>query len=234
MAKTLAYPHATEEIHVTCIDQRTTSETRPAPGTASLLAQLGAHATTRLNSRLAVLELVPVHAGILKILAATPGVSQCTLARALGTLPSRMVGYLDELERKGLLERRPHQSDRRNHALHLTKAGRAAYRTTSRLAQEHQQALLVGLSKEQQIQLAELLSCVANQQGLLSGPVPQIEKRSAKTMRARYTKRERPKEANPAICAAGASAWMANPNEPAPLHPPFADDCSSVETSGRT
>jgi len=187
MAKTLAYcPHATEEIHVARIDQRTIPETRPVPGTASLLAQLGAHATARLNSRLAVLELVPAHAGILKILAGTPGMSQCTLARALGTLPSRMVGYLDELERKGLLERRLHRSDRRNHALHLTKAGRAAYRATTRLAQEHQAALLAGLSKEQQMQLAELLSCVANQQGLISGPVhqiapvPQLEKRSGK------------------------------------------------------
>jgi DNA-binding MarR family transcriptional regulator len=169
MAKTPAYrPHAREEIHVTCIDQRTTSETRSAPGTASLLAQLSAHATARLTSRLAVLELAPAHAGILKILAGTPGMSQCTLARALGTLPSRMVGYLDELERKRLLERRPYQSDRRNHALYLTKAGRAAYRATSRLAQEHQQALLAGLSKQQQMQLAELLSLVANQQGLIS------------------------------------------------------------------
>ena len=169
MAKTLAYcPHATEEIPVTCIDQRTTSETRSASGTASLLAQLGAHATARLTSRLAVLELAPAHAGILKILAGTPGISQCTLARALGTLPSRMVGYVDELERKGLLERRPHQSDRRNYALYLTKAGQALYRSTCRLADEHQEALLVGLSRQQQVQLTELLQLVANQQGLIS------------------------------------------------------------------
>jgi DNA-binding MarR family transcriptional regulator len=241
MAKTLAHcPHATEEIHVTCIDQRTTSETSSAPGTASLLAQLGAHATARLASRLGLLELIPAHAGILKILTATPGMSQCALARALGTLPSRMVGYLDELERKDLLERRPHQSDRRNHALHLTKAGQAAYRATSRLAQEHQQALLVGLSRQQRTQLAELLLLVAHQQGLISGPLPQIapvhqfEKRSAKTTRAHHTRRERPKESNPAICAAGASAWMANPNVPAPSHPPSADGCSSAETTERT
>jgi DNA-binding MarR family transcriptional regulator len=237
MAKTLAYcPHATEEIHVTCIGQTTTS----APGTASLLAQLGAHATARLASRLAVLELAPAHAGILKILTATPGMSQCALARALGTLPSRMVGYLDELERKDLLERRPHQSDRRNHALHLTKAGRAAYHATTRLGQEHKAALLAGLSKQQRMQLAELLLLVAHQQGLISGPLPQIapvhqlEKRSAKTTRAHHTRRERPKEANPAICAGGASAWMANPSAPAPLHPPSADGCSSAETTERT
>jgi DNA-binding MarR family transcriptional regulator len=169
MPKPLAYfPHVTEQIPVTRIAQRAMPETRSAPGTASLLAQLGAHATAWLTTRLAVLELAPAHAGILKILAGTPRLSQCTLARALGTLPSRMVGYIDELERKGLLERRPHESDRRNNALHLTKAGRVAYRATSRLAQEHQQALLAGLSKQQQMQLAELLSLVAHQRGLIS------------------------------------------------------------------
>ena len=172
MAKALAYrPHATEEIHVTCIDQRT-SETKSAPGTASLLAQLGAHATSRLTIRLAMLELVPAHAGILKILIGKPGMSQCTLAKALGTLPSRMVGYVDELERKGLLERRPHESDRRNNALHLTKAGQAAYRLTCRLAYEHQEALLTGLSEQQRVQLAELLQLIAYRQGLISGVNP--------------------------------------------------------------
>ena len=168
IAKTLAhFPRAAEETRVTRIDQRT-SETKSDQSTASLLAQLGAHATARLTVRLALLELVPAHAGILKILAGAPGMSQSALAKALGMLPSRMVAYVDELERKGLLERRPHQSDRRNNALHLTKAGRAAYRTTSRVAREHQQALLAGLSKQQQMQLAELLSLVANHQGLIS------------------------------------------------------------------
>jgi DNA-binding MarR family transcriptional regulator len=173
MAKTLAYcPHTTEEMHVTCVGQRTTPETRSAPGTASLLSQLGAHATARLTSRLAVLELVPAHAGILKILSGKPGMSQCALAMALGTLPSRMVAYVDQLERKGLVERRPHESDRRNNALHLTKAGQAAYRFTCRLAYEHQEALLAGLSEQQQMQLAELLQLMANQQGMISGVNP--------------------------------------------------------------
>jgi len=173
MAKTLAYrPHATEEIHVTCIDQRATPEARSAPSTASLLSQLGAHATARFTSRLAVLELAPAHAGILKILAGTPGMSQCTLAKALGTLPSRMVAYVDQLGRKGLVERRPHESDRRNNALHLTKAGQAAYRFTCRLAYEHQEALLAGLSEQQRVQLEELLQLIANQQGLISGVNP--------------------------------------------------------------
>ena len=203
IAKTLThFPRAAEETRVTRIDRRA-SETKPDQSTASLLAQLGAHATARLTVRLAMLEFVPAHAGILKILAGAPGMSQSALAKALGMLPSRMVAYVDELERKGLLERRPHESDRRNNALHLTKAGRAAYRATSRVAQEHQQALLAGLSKQQQMQLAELVSLVANHQGLIS---------------AAPSKSERPKGANPAPCVAGASARTASPAKGASTH----------------
>jgi DNA-binding MarR family transcriptional regulator len=190
IAKTPTYfPDAAEETRVTRIDQRT-SETKPDQNTASLIAQLGAHATARLTVRLAMLELLPAHAGILKVLTGKPGMSQSALATALGMLPSRMVAYVDELERKGLLERRPHESDRRNNSLHLTKTGRAAYRATSRVAHEHQQALLAGLSKQQQMQLAELLSLVANRQGLIS---------------VAPSKSERPKEANPAASAHAAS-----------------------------
>ena len=203
IAKTLAYhPRATEETHVTRIDQGTL-ETKSDQSSASLLAQLGAHATARLTVRLAMLELIPAHAGILKILTGQPGMSQCALAMTLGMLPSRMVAYVDELERKGLLERRPHESDRRNNSLHLTKAGRAAYRATSRVAQEHQQALLAGLSKQQQLQLVELLSLVASHQGLIS---------------AAPSQGERPKEANTAPRAAGASARTASPAKGAPAH----------------
>jgi DNA-binding MarR family transcriptional regulator len=106
-----------------------------------------------------------------------------------------MVAFLDQLEGKGLLERRPNENDRRNHALHLTKAGRAAYRSTSRLAQEHQRALLAGLSEQQRMQLAELLSLVANQQGLIS---------------TSHAHPERPTGASSTKCAAGASARAAS------------------------
>jgi DNA-binding MarR family transcriptional regulator len=85
-----------------------------------------------------------------------------------------MVGYVDELERRGLLERQPHKSDRRNNALHLTKAGKAAYHATSELAQEHQQTLLAGLSKPQRVQLAGLLQLLATQQGLISAAPPRV------------------------------------------------------------
>ena len=83
------------------------------PGAAFLLAQLGAHAASRFAVRLSEVDLVPAHAGIFRILSATPAISQQALATALGTVPSRLVALVDDLEARGLVERRAHESDRR-------------------------------------------------------------------------------------------------------------------------
>ena len=143
------------------------SEHKGRSGPAFLLAQVGAHAASKFGERLVELKLVPAHAGILRILAATPAITQQALAAALGTLPSRLVALVDELESKGLLERRPHESDRRSYALHLTEAGKSTLQAIGRVARDHQQALLAALSEEEQRQLAALLQRVADQQGLI-------------------------------------------------------------------
>jgi len=51
-------------------------------GPAFLLAQLGAHAASKFAEHLAELELMPAHAGIFRILAASPAITQQALAIA--------------------------------------------------------------------------------------------------------------------------------------------------------
>jgi DNA-binding MarR family transcriptional regulator len=148
------------------------SKSRGASGTAFLLAQVGAHAAARFAGRLAELNLVPAHAGIFRILTATPAISQQALAAALGTVPSRLVGLMDELESKGLVERRAHETDRRSYALYLTEKGRSALGSLSRIAREHREDLLAALSEKEQRRLADLLQRVAEQQGLIKGIHP--------------------------------------------------------------
>ena len=142
------------------------------PGAAFLLAQVGAHAASRFGARLSEINLVPAHAGIFRILSATPAISQQALATALGTVPSRLVALVDDLEARGLVERRAHESDRRTYALHLTDNGKATMETISRIAREHRQNVLAALSDEEQSTLAALLQRVAEQQGLLTGVHP--------------------------------------------------------------
>jgi DNA-binding MarR family transcriptional regulator len=153
-------------------DDETCSKPRGGPGAAFLLAQVGAHAASRFAARLSEVGLIPAHAGIFRILAATPGISQQALATALGAVPSRLVALVDDLEAKGLVERRAHESDRRTHALHLTDKGKATMETIGRIAREHRQDLLAALSEEEQGALSALLQRIAEQQGLLKGVHP--------------------------------------------------------------
>jgi DNA-binding MarR family transcriptional regulator len=140
---------------------------RPAGDSpAFLLAQVGAHAAMQFGKRLEQLTLTRPHAGILRILQGQPGMTQQALADVLGMVPSRLVALIDELEDRGLVERRDNAEDRRRHALHLTEAGRASLEAIGRVALEHEQALLAVLSADEQRQLAALLQRVADQQGL--------------------------------------------------------------------
>src|SRR5262245_23924430 len=92
------------------------SAPRHPRSTAFLLAQVGAHAATQFAERLAPLELTPAHAGILRLIRTSSGMSQQALSSMLGVLPSRLVVLVDELEDRGLVERRDSPEDRRVYA----------------------------------------------------------------------------------------------------------------------
>jgi DNA-binding MarR family transcriptional regulator len=140
---------------------------KPRSGAAFLLAQVGAHAARLFAERIAALGLTPAHAGIFRILSATPGMTQKELAAALGTLPNRIVGLVDELQDEGLIERKVQAQDRRRHALEITEAGRKMNEALGATARSHQAALLEALSEDERAQLASLLQRVADQQGLI-------------------------------------------------------------------
>jgi DNA-binding MarR family transcriptional regulator len=142
------------------------------PSAAFLLAQVGAHAAQKFGERLSGLNLAPAHAGILRILGRTPAITQQALADALGMVASRLVALIDELEERGLAERRENAEDRRRYALHLTAQGRSTLEAIGRVAREHQQALLKSLSNDEQQLLALLLERVAADQGLVRGVHP--------------------------------------------------------------
>jgi MarR family transcriptional regulator, organic hydroperoxide resistance regulator len=50
--------------------------------------------------------------------------TQAALAQSIGADKSRIIGVLDELQERGLIERRPDPADRRVHLLALTEVGR--------------------------------------------------------------------------------------------------------------
>jgi DNA-binding MarR family transcriptional regulator len=139
---------------------------------AFLLAQLGAHAASQFAERLGVLELTPPDVGILRLLRVAAGLSQQELAAKLQIHPSRLVAILDNLEKRGLVERRANPDDRRLYSLHLTKDGGSLLEQIGKVAREHQDALLAALSREERNELTSLLLKIADQQGLVRGVHP--------------------------------------------------------------
>jgi MarR family transcriptional regulator, organic hydroperoxide resistance regulator len=61
---------------------------------------------------------------VLNALAEQPVRTQAALAQSIGADKSRIIGVLDELQERGLIQRRPDPADRRVHLLSLTAAGR--------------------------------------------------------------------------------------------------------------
>src|SRR5262249_29377938 len=98
----------------------------PAGGLAFLLSPVGGHAPGQFGGRPEAVGLKPGHAGILRVIRQADGLSQQALGEKLGVFPSRLVALLDELEERGLVERRDRPTDRRSYALYLTGAGREA------------------------------------------------------------------------------------------------------------
>src|SRR5262252_218173 len=124
--------------------------------TAFLLAQVGAHAAGQFGERLKTLRLLRPHAGILRLIGVSPGLSQQELGRRLAILPSQLVALLDELQERGMIERRQDPTDRRTYALHLTASGRNITEEIGRIAREHDDAICVALHSNERQQLHAL------------------------------------------------------------------------------
>jgi DNA-binding MarR family transcriptional regulator len=142
------------------------------PGVAFLLAQLGAHAAGAFAQRLAPLDLTPPQAGVLRLLAQSPGQSQRALADALGMHATRLVALIDELEGRGLVARTRDAVDRRNYALSLTDEGSAKLAELAAVAREHERAITGVLAADERRQLAAALRRIADAQGLTPGVHP--------------------------------------------------------------
>ena len=104
--------------------------------------------------------LSPGRIGMLLLIEANPGVTQSRLAHAVSRDRSTMVGVLDQLQAKGLIERR-RGADRRTNGVWLTRAGRTALARAKRAIAIHERRVAVRLSSAERAQLLELLARIA-------------------------------------------------------------------------
>ncbi|MBF6298580.1 winged helix DNA-binding protein [Nocardia amamiensis] len=73
---------------------------------------------------------------------AEPVYTQAALAKAIGADKTRIIGVLDELQRRGLISREPDPADRRVNLVSLTEAGRALRDRAQRDIQDREDQLL--------------------------------------------------------------------------------------------
>ena len=91
------------------------------------------------------LKLRPTEFSVLTLIARNPGQKQSAIAEALGIKRANFVALMDELERRGLAERRKGNTDRRSHALHLTPEGRRFVSSMAATWRNHESRLIAKL-----------------------------------------------------------------------------------------
>jgi DNA-binding MarR family transcriptional regulator len=141
-------------------------EDGPIPGELGvfpgyLLARLGEASRRRFQRVLEPEGLHPRHFGVMTMVAAHPGMSQQQLHEKTAIDPSSMVAVIDELEARGLAERRPDPNDRRTRTIFLTTRGRETLERVRGLAAQLQREYFGVLTAEELRTLHGLLRKLA-------------------------------------------------------------------------
>lgn len=98
--------------------------------------------------------------GVLVIIEANPDLKQAELAQATHLDRSTVVSVIDNLERRGLVERRPALNDRRSNALRLTEQGIALLRKLKRQVNHHEKRLVQNFTEAERATFLDLLQRV--------------------------------------------------------------------------
>jgi|SRR5436190_2471443 len=146
-----------------------TTPSTPAPGsvpklpdelvasTTFLLKRLGFATKERAMSAYEQAGLHPSHYAILLVLDEGSRETQGSIADALGYDRGQLVGLLDELEEKSLVERRRDPKDRRRHLVRLTPDGKRTLRRLRSLARQIEDEFLEPLDERERTNLHALL-----------------------------------------------------------------------------
>jgi len=144
----------------------------PAVGGAFLVSQVGAYAANGFARRLSRLRLKPHDAGILRMLGSNPGLTQQALSKIMGVFPSQLVGLIDGLEERRLIERRSSPKDRRRYQLHLTNAGRKTLTEIGKVTLQLEDDLFTALNQRELDFFCQLLRRIVAQKQITPGVHP--------------------------------------------------------------
>jgi DNA-binding MarR family transcriptional regulator len=104
------------------------------------------------------LDMTPAQFSVLHVIDANPGLSQARVAEALAIERARLVQMIDRLETMGLVQRKRSLTDRRSHALHLTKAGAHLIARAQGAFEEHERNVAERLGAKNKDELMRILA----------------------------------------------------------------------------
>lgn len=107
--------------------------------------------------KMAPLDLRPVDFSVLTLIAHNPGVTSRQICAELDILPPNLVGMIKSLDKRGLIERRAHPTDRRAQGLHLSPDGKKLQRRAQTLAAQLERGVADQLTDDELKQLIGLL-----------------------------------------------------------------------------
>jgi DNA-binding MarR family transcriptional regulator len=131
--------------------------------TTFLLKRLGFAAKERALAAYEATGLHPYHHAVLLVLDEGSRETQGSIADALGYDRGQLVGLLDELEERELVERRRDPNDRRRHLVRLTDEGKKSLRRLRATAGRIDDDFLSPLDAEERAALHSLLRRLAEQ-----------------------------------------------------------------------
>jgi DNA-binding MarR family transcriptional regulator len=103
-------------------------------------------------------DFTPALFSVLVVIGANPGLAQARVAEALFIERARLVQMLDRLEGRQLIKRVRSLSDRRSHALHLTREGAELLAGLQQLVQAHERRVVARIGAAGKAKLLSALS----------------------------------------------------------------------------
>jgi DNA-binding MarR family transcriptional regulator len=140
--------------------------------TTFLLKRLGYTAKEQSMTAYEQVGLHPYHHAVLIALGESSHETQGSIADALGYDRGQLVGLLDELERRGLIERRRDPQDRRRHLVSLTADGKRMLTGLNTVARETENGFLDPLTEGERETLHKLLFKLAEKHEPRCAPLP--------------------------------------------------------------
>ena len=125
-----------------------------------LLANVSRQLRRNFQQRMTGMELTFDQVRVLLLISRQQGMRQIELADMLEIQPITLVHQIDQLAKKGIVERRPDPSDRRAYQLFVTDAAASHLAEIEKVGETVQREMLQGLDEQQIAQLTTVLTAM--------------------------------------------------------------------------